>query len=1196
MRAVIRGTFIVLILIVVSLSVFAQDVAEQRLTIHVEGVYARTALAQIRVATGVLFVYEESVIDRDQKVSLSFDNVPLRTVLNSLCDQTGLKLTIKKHMVLLSPKGSVTSSGSELIAVKGKVVDETGQALVGATVYAPQSSIGTVTDVDGNFQLHLHAGELLSINFIGMSNQTVKITTGMKPLLIKMAFDYGNLQEVVVTGYQSIDKSRYVGAVSQVKIDETLINGEISIDQMLQGTVPGMTVQMNTGQVGAAAKIRVRGTSTLLGNKEPLWVVDGVIQRDPFPMNEGDGTLSADADNLRLIAGNCISWLNPNDIESLTVLKDASATAIYGSKASNGVIVITTKKANTDQISISYNGTYTVGQKPNYGMYNLMNSQEKMQLSKEIVDEKLSYSAGVLPIGYSYLMDQLQKKEISYDEFVARFRKYEYQNTDWFDILFRNSFSQQHGLSISGGSEKLMNRVSFNYSKTNGEAKGNDVTSFSFNSNSILHLGKKLQISLSLKGSDRKADGFSYGVNPFTYASTTTRTIPAYNEDGSLYYHTKFGSTTAGVYQNKNYWNYNILNELDNTGNESSSRMLGASADLEWEILPGLKYQGLYSYTTTSSEVKSWATELSNYITNIRGYEYDDPDILPNGRLEQSSRLPYGGLLQTDNMTNRSYTFRNSLLYSHVFKKIHSMTLSLGIEATSDKNNGNTAKKYGYLRYRGEKFADLPIPVYQYGGTQVWEAIQAKALYEEMRTGTNITNRENNQLSEFFTGVYAFDNRYVLNFNARLDASNRFGQDSKKKFRPAWSAGLKWRLGNEHFMQNQAIIDALDLSASYGFQGNAVETISPYLIANDGGLDANTNLYTLRVKSLPYLDLGWEKTKSWNTGIDISLFRGRLTLMANIFGKNSDVLGSRDIPAENGMVSSVIFGTTMENRGYDLAVSVIPIQTRDFTWQISLNTGITHNTLKNNQRTNTLDDFLYGTAIVNGEAYTTLWSFAFDKLDATDGKPLFKNLDIDKTDDPRDFLVKSGKLEPDFSGGLFTRFRYRGLSLQANFSMTIGGQKRLPDLYDMGNGQYGLPLPDKNSSRWIKDRWRKPGDEEHTIYPSLPTREKTMPTNTVDGSIQLPYKDLNFYSRYAAYNLSDIRVADVDFIRCRQISLNYQFTAKQLKAIYLQNLNIGLSMANPFIITFDKKWDGYDPETGGWPTRKTISLTLNATF
>lgn len=1194
MKNVVMRSLMTFIVLYISISALAQDVANTKITVNMKGVYVRAALAQIKTMTGVLFVYEESAIDRDLRVSLSHQDAQLTTVLNDLCYQTGLKYTIKKKMILLMPKGAVEGKATELIHVKGKVVDETGQALVGATVFAPQSSIGTITDIDGNFQLHVNAGELVSFNFVGMANQSVKITAGIKPLLIKMAIDNAHLQEVVITGYQSIDKSRYVGAVSQVKMDETLINGEVSIDQMLQGAVPGMTVQMNTGQVGAAAKIRVRGTSTLLGNKEPLWVVDGVIQRDPFPMNDGDETLSGDAENLRLIAGNSISWLNPNDIETITVLKDASATAIYGSKAANGVIVITTKKPTNEQLSVSYSGTYTVGQKPNYGMYNLMNSQEKMQLSREIVDENLSYSSNVLPIGYSHLMDQLQSKEITYDEFVSTFRKYEYQNTDWFDLLFRNSFSQQHSLSVSGGSKKLMHRVSFNYSKTDGEAKGNSVTSFSFNSNSILRLSDKFQVSLSLKGSDREADGFAYGVNPFTYASTTARTIPAYNEDGSLFYHTKYGGSSAGVYANTYYLNYNILNELDNTGNTSANKMLGASIDLEWELLPGLKYQGLYSYSTTSSEVKSWATELSYYIANIRGYEYDDPNILPNGALEQSSRLPFGGLLQMDNMTNRNYMFRNSLVYNQLFNKKHSLSLNLGIETTSDKNSGNANKRYGYLRYRGERFADLPIPTMKFGGSGTWGETAAKALYEEMRLGNTITNRENNQLSEFFTGVYAFDNRYVVNFNARLDASNRFGQDSKKKFRPAWSAGVKWRLGNEHFMQ-QTIFDAIDLSASYGYQGNAVETVSPYLIATDGGLNSSTNLYTLKVKSLPYLNLGWEKTKSWNMGIDLSFFQGRFSLMANMFGKNSDVLSNRNIPAENGMATSVIFGTKMENRGYELTASIIPIKTKDFTWQLSMNTGITRNRLKNNERTNTLNDFLYGNAIVEGEAYSTLWSFAFDKLDGSDGKPLFKNLDIDKTDDPRDFLVKSGKLEPDFSGGLFTQFRYKNLSLQANFSVSIGGQKRLPDLYDMGNGQYGLPLPDQNSSRWIIDRWRNPGDEEFTVYPSLPTKEKTTSTNTVDGSLHLPYS-AEIYSRYEAYNLSDIRVADADFIRCRQISLNYQFTNKMIERLSLQYLRLGLSMTNPFLITFDKKWDGYDPETGGWPARKTISLVLNATF
>lgn len=1184
------------------LSLSAQDVVEKKVTISVQDVLARTALAQLRVAAGVLFVFEEGAVDTDKKVSLSYENVKLGDVLKDLCGQLGLRYTLKKNMVLLIPHERNDMVVTKYRIVKGKVVDEIGQPLAGVTIYATTNNIGTVSDANGDFSIKASIGELLSFNFIGMQNVTMKVTEDPTLLKVKMEADNAALQEVVVTGYQSIDKGRYVGAVSHVKMDEALIVGEMSIDQMLQGVVPGMTVQMGTGQVGASAKVRVRGTSTLLGSKEPLWVVDGVVQYDPFPMSDEDYSAAGDADNLKLIAGNCISWLNPNDIETLTVLKDASATAIYGAKAANGVIVITTKRATNERLSISYRGEYTVGEKPSYGMYNLMNSQEKMQLSKDFFDEKVSYISKVLPIGYSDLMDELQSKNITYDEFVQKFRQYEYQNTNWFDLLFRNSFSQSHNISLSGGSSKVLNRTSLSYNKSNGEATGNDVTLLSFNSNTTFTFGKKFQLSATLRGSERKANGFAFGVDPFIYASTTSRTIPVYNEDGTFYYHTKWGTEASRVYNDKmsaygnnRVYNYNILNERDNTGNQNNTRTLGATFDLEWKFLSYLSYKGLYSYTLSSSTIKTWATERSFYIAQYRGYEYGDPNILPNSNLEKSSPLPFGGVLQNENASNRNYTFRNSLVFNRLLKNVHSVTASLGIEATSNKNTGTFDKRYGYLYYRGERFANVPVTTY-YQGSYTGNYT---GLLDDMRNSAKVTNRENNYLSEYFTGVYSYDNRYVLNLNTRLDASNRFGQDNNKKFRPAWSLGAKWRLANENFMDKMNFIDVIDLSVSYGYQGNVVESVSPFLIATDGGQNAQTGLYYLNVKSLPYPDLGWEKTKSWNTSADVSFFHGRLSFVFNLFGKNSDVLYTKKIPAENGMLTSPIFGTKLKNRGYDLIVSLIPVQTKNFSWQLTMNTGITHNSVSNEGYTNTLDDYLNGTAIVDGEPYSTFWSFKFNGLDPEDGRPLFDKLDIDATANYSDFLVKTGKLEPDFSGGLFTRFRYKEWSLSASFSVSFGSQKRLPNLYNISNGQGGLPLPEENNSRNLIDRWKRPGDEAYTVYPSLPTPEKasTSHGNENDGAIKLPVYPIRLvYNRYQAYNLSDIRVADADFIRCRQLILNYRFSKKALKWLNLKNMELGLSMTNPFLIAFDKKWDGYDPETGGWPARKTYSLTLNATF
>lgn len=1186
----------------ISFAVSAQELADRKVTINVRDALARTAIAQLRLQGGVMFAFEESVIDRTTRVSLTHKEAKLETVVKDLCKQLGLKFVFKKNIVLLIPKEANLISVTDWISLQGTVLDENGEPLAGVSVFGPMSNIGTVTDVEGRFQLRMKEQELITFNFIGYNSISYKVVAAMsqKPMVVKMEPDNNSLEEVVINGYQSINKNRYIGAINQVNMDEARIAGELSIDQMLQGVVPGMSVQMSTGQVGASAKIRVRGTSTLLGNQEPVWVVDGIIQHDPFPMQDGDNALAADVENLRLIAGNCISWLNPNDIESITVLKDASATAIYGSKAANGVIVITTKKAQPGKMNVSYTGNLTIGQKPTYGLYDLMNSQEKMQLSKDIYDEKLKYAGEITPIGYQQLLEQLMAKQITFDEYVELFRKYEYQNTDWFDLLFRNSVSQSHGISVSGGGKNVQNRISLNYSKTNGESVGNDVTQYSFNSNTTYRFGDRVTVTIGLNGSNREASGYAYGVNPFAYASTTARTIPAFNEDGTYYYHAKKATKGSAQVFNRTgnrYFGYNILNEMENTGSKTATKTLAANMDLSIKLVKGLEFQGIYSYSVATSEQRQWAGERSFYITQIRDYEYGDSRVLPGSVYEQSSYLPHGGVLETQSMSTRSYTFRNGLIYNNTFKNVHGVTLNLGIEANSNRNQGFKNLRYGYLLERGMRFASVTAPSYKFGGTSVpMSSSVANSYLEEMRTGSTNTDQENNYLSEYFTAVYSYDGRYVVNFNARVDASNRFGQDEKKKFRPTWSVGAKWCVGQEPFMQQQNVIGALNLSGSYGYQGNAVETVSPYLLANDGGLD-NTGQYILQIASLPYPNLGWEKTRSWNFGTELSLWKGRVSFSTNVFAKNSDVLSSKNIPAENGVTGVPVFGTKMRNYGYDLSLSIIPVRTKDFTWTLSMNTGVTHNKMNQQNVVYTLQDYLNGTALVSDMPYSTLWSFEFNGLDPENGKPLFKNMEIQATDDYTKFLVNSGTMEPDFTGGLFTRFSYKGWSLQGNFSVSFGGKRRLPAFY--GNASmtgttdqnYGLPLPEENNSRRIINRWRQPGDEQHTIYPSLPDRDKST------DYIYLPLaSQTEFYNPYYAYNYSDIRVAKSDFIRCRQISLEYRFQQKALRRIGMSNLSLTASMTNPFLITFDKRWEGYDPETGGWPARKTYTLSLSASF
>ena len=1160
----------------------------------------KQVFSAIKQQTGYVVFSNTNTISETATVSLSARDMPLTEFLDEMLKDLPVTYLIKNKTIVLSRKASESLPPT---TITGVIRATNGELLSGVSVRIKNSVNGTITSNNGTFYFnHLPENAVIQVSMLGFESLEIavqKSANGYSAVTVNKAQagsllvtegtnlvlnitlnrkDY-EMSNVVITGYMNVNKGNYVGAVYSVKADEIKIAGETTIDQMLQGVIPGMSVTTQTGQVGGSPKIRIRGTSTILGNQEPLWVVDGIIQRDPLPVPNGNGSLAGDIADLRLIASNAIAWLNPNDIETITVLKDASATAIYGSQAANGVIVLTTKKARPGQLAVSYTNSLSVGQRPDYGMYDLMNSQELMQFSKEVYANRDSYTNTVLPIGYGQLIQQLQNKEIDYPTYLAKYRKMENQNTDWFKLLFRNSFNQNHSISISGGTEKIMNRTSFNVQQQKGEAKGNDLSTFSASSNTTLKFGKKLTVNFLLNGTVRQTDGFAYGVNPFDYAYQTARTIPMYNDDGTFLFHEKISSISSTAIPGKFSYLYNIQNEIDNTGNRNNTTTLASTIDVRYELAKGLEYQGLLSYTSATSNIKSYATELSFFATQYRGYEFGS--VPSNSPEELASRLPFGGLAQLESASNRGYTFRNALIYNRSFAERHTMTLQGGIEARSALTEGSTNTRYGYLRYRGESFAPVPLnPVMISNNT-------AANLNEDMRLNSRIVNQESNFLSEYFSAVYAYDARYIFNFNARLDASNRFGQDKNKRFQPTWSVGGRWRLANEKFLNNNNWLNALDLSATYGYQGNAVEAVSPYLIATDGGLNNQFKQYTLNIKSLPYPDLGWEKTKTWNLGLDVSLWNGRFNATANYYRKVSNVLASHQIPVENGMGEATVFGSQMENQGYDLIVSVTPVKTKDFSWQVSVNTGLARNKVKEHERVNMLADYLSGQAIVNGEAYSTFYSYSYNGLNHNTGIPMFNYMDIKPTANDLDFLVKSGKLEPDFAGGANTMVRYKNISFSAQFAMAFGASKRIPVFYNAS----GAPTPEQNVPRLLKDRWQHPGDELRTDVPVIP------PGNPRYYELTLPQLNASsVLTPFTMYNSSDFMVGNADFIRCRQVSLNYEFGQSILERIHIKRLSTALSLTNPFLITFDKKWRGYDPETAGWPARRLASVSFNMTL
>lgn len=1147
-------------------------------------------LRMIEKNTDYKFMFTNDDLNRF-KVTKNINERDIHTVVKKLISGLPLTYSVNKNFIYITPDKSAPQAGKSQgrpNRVTGQVVDENGDPLMGATVQVVGKNLVAVADADGRFIIDgVSASDKLQISYLGMKPANVAAKDGV----ISMVSD-NMIDDVIVTGYGSYNRGQYVGAVTQIKADDIKIANESTIDQMLQGVIPGMSVINKTGKVGGTPKIRIRGTSTLLGNQEPLWVVDGVIQTNPTPIPNDASPLSSDMDQMMETAGNAISWLNPADIETITVLKDASATAIYGTQAANGVIVITTKKAKAGSgFSINYSGSMSVTQKPHYGLYDMMNSQENMQFQQEMWEDRNSYTREVLPISYAGLVQKLQSKQISKDEFDRQFRIMESMNTDWFDILFRTPVSTQQNISVSSSGNKLSSRFSVGFNTTPGEAKGNSMQSLTASSNTTYRFNNRLSIDLSMNGSYRKSENFAFGVSPYEYAMNTTRTIPAYNDNGTYFYHEKFGSTSYSI-PGKLYYNYNILNERDNTGTTTIANTFQGALSLRWDVMKHLQFQGDATLSLASNTIKTYATEFSNYVSVIRGYEIGE--VLPNSVEENASVLPSGGVLNNQNSNTVNYSFRGAFVYDNTFNKLHRLTFNLGMQLTSNKVDGNAELRYGYLRYRGETFAPVPnrLSLELVPGISTQNQYKTD-LYELMRQGASVTNTKANTLSEYLTAVYSFDNRYVLNFNARLDASNRFGQDENKRFNPSFSLGGKWRIGEEHFMDwAKDWYDMFDISFAYGWRGNAVTAVSPYLIARDGGMHYTFHQYYLSIVSLPYPGLGWEKTRDWNLGVDFSFFDGRLSAGFNYYNKRSEVLSSREVAAEYGVDAAYIDGTVMKNRGYELIISATPIRTKDWTLSFSFNTSKDKNTVENNKRHNTAVDYLNGTAILDDEPYGTFYAWDFKGLDPETGYPTFNKMDVENPDDFRDYLVKAGCTEPDISGGVSASLRYKHLHLRAQFAMSFGAQSWLPEYY----ASSGAPRPEVNVPKYMLDRWRKPGDELNTDIPSIPAGNP----NATAGLWRTFYynNSTEIYTpdTYQMYNRSTARIADSDFIRCRSLSLQYDLPKKWINTIGIRNAYVTGSLTNPFFIAFDKKWEGRDPETSTWPARKSFTLSLNLNF
>ena len=1112
--------------------------------------------------------YSNDELDTRCQVTLSTRKMSVQDLLEEVLKGNYSYEFVGKTIIIQPVKQS-----DKKIVIQGTVKDQQGGSLPGVTVLVKGSTIGVSTDGNGKFRLEVASADslVLVFSFVGMETKEVAYW-GETELNVVMKEKDAKLDEVVVTGYQQIEKRQLTSAVSSVKTEDLNMIGATSIEQMLQGQLAGLSVINISAAPGAAPKIRVRGTATITGNADPLWVLDGVMLENSVPISVAELN-SPDVMNM---FNSAIGGINPSDIESITVLKDASATAIYGTRAANGVIVVTTKKGKRDGgFNISYQHTSSVSLRPSYDDFDLLNSQERVELTQQCYDDGLRVS-GV--VGMENLMQQYGLGNLSLEEYKQKVRELETRNTDWFKILFRNAYTQTHNLSISGGTEKMDYYVSMSYNGEQGADKISEYKNYGGLAKMNAELFKGVRLGTTLQVGRRDRESYHTSIDPFMYAVRTSRTIPLYDENGDYFFYKK---SVGG------YYLFNILFEQENTKRESTQTDLKGIVNLTVNLYKGLKYNGLFSYSSSHSASIDYAKEQSAYVANLRGYDFGNPT---EEELAETP-LPFGGVYNETDYEQRTSLIRNGLEYKGHIGDDLSIDGMLGQEFRTTKYRGLTTQNYGYMHDRGNIFYEPSL------GESTGHLFRNMVI-------RNVPERS--YISYYGVLSAMYKDRYVINGNIRFDGSNLFGSNPKYRYLPLWSVSAKWIVSNENFLAGVSMLNDLAIRASYGLRGNIVEDSSPQIIASALPPNKFNDLLEMKIDQAPNPDLKWETTSSLNVGLELSMLNNRLSVDVDYYRDASrDLIASKDVSAVTGFLNKYVNYANVKNQGVDIAVSGYIIRSKQVSWMSSLNLGYVKNKVtKSNitpQAQNLVKSVYTPGEVYLGKPVNGMFSYRFAELDA-DGMPLFYDQDNNKlnagdTELPTavfsniENLKYEGTRDPILTGGFNNVIKYKEFTLSFLFSFGLKNVIRLPEY-----AYNSSPSDDQNANRRIMERWRKPGDEATKVIPCLS-----------GGSGYFTTADGTYYTT-GLFNQSQVTVVPGDYLRLRNVMLEYRLPRQLVQKIVIGGCSLGgislkLQAQNLFVLA-DRRLKGYDPETinytttayGSQPLPTSFTLGLNVNF
>lgn len=1101
---------------------------------------------------------------------------------------------MKRHVfiLLLSFAGVLTSAFAASRQVQGVVISsEDNMPLIGASVYIKAEDLskdgnsptitGVITDIDGKFNISVPEGVTrLFCSYVGHEVQELKLVPGKDQYEITLFPSAQMLDAVVVTGYQTVERRKLTAAVGKLNISDETIGAVKSIDQALAGQIAGLSVTSTSGAPSAPAKIRIRGTSSLNGTQDPLWVLDGI------PLEGTDVPQSNVLNDVSNIQQSSIAGLNPTDIENITVLKDAAATAIYGARAANGVIVITTKKGKVGKPVINFSSKFTYMPTLSTNRLNMLNSQEKVDLELELLRSNFAYGdnkGGVSKIISGYGLTDAYKKggwsaltpEAQTD--ISRLRNTE---TDWGDILFRDAFNQEYSLSLSGGNERVTYYTSIGYYQENGNVKGVGLDRLNIVAKTSYKVNRMLKFGVSLFVNRRNNKTYltdTYGlVNPVYYSRKANPYYQPFDANGNYVY-------DFDVQNNSDTdLGFNIFEERKNTSNEETINALSSIFDAELRFNDKLKFTTQLGLQLDKASKEQIADKESFSMRIIRkNSKYWDSASQSNKYF-----IPDGGVHKAYENTNSQITWKAMGEYRDSFNDIHELEVMVGTELRKTWYETLFSAGYGFDR---QTLTTKPVVFPDEDRARQFPLHQK-------------TYKENAYVSFFSTASYSLMNRYTFGGSIRFDGSDLFGVDKKYRYLPLYSVSGLWRLSNEPFMQGtRKWMDNLAFRVSYGIQGNIDKNTSPFLLGKyivDNILPGGSE-HMIDINSAPNKKLRWEKTQSVNVGLDFSVLNQAINLSVDYYyRKGTDLIGKQMLPLETGFVSTNINWASMVNKGVEVSLSTRNVATKNFSWYTNLNFAYNNNkvlreaipeaqTIPGREGYPVDAIFAIKTAGLDEEGYPLFYDKEGKKVTLKElyrlqdpfGLGFTVNSDVTPAEE-RSFYSYIGSQDTPYTGGLINTFSYKNWELTANLSFNLGGYVRTTPSYNFINFDRG-----QNVNSDILDRWTPENTDGR--LPALITSEKRADEYYWYDQKSEIYKNL------------DIWVKKLNYFRLQNLRLGYRLPEKMIKSLGMGSASVAIEGRN--LLVFGSSYKNFlDPESMynpyAPPIPKSITFSLNLNF